>query len=157
MNPNESNNLESAVTALLRRMPDRRAPAGLEARVLAEISRRAALPWWRKSFAHWPAPARLFFVAGSATVGAAAVAGLVALAGTSGAHQVSGAVSNSFAWLFLARDVLGSFDANVRQLLAAIPPLWLYGSVAAVACGYATLAAIGAATYRAVSFARQTS
>lgn len=157
MNPNESEKLEAAVTALLRKMPERRAPAGLEARVLAEISRRAALPWWRKSFAHWPSAARLCFVAASAAVGVVAVAGLVALSGTPGAVQASGTLSRSFAWLFLARDLVGSFDANVRQLISAVPSLWLYGTAAAVALAYATLAAIGAATYRAVSFARQSS
>ena len=157
MNPNESQKLETAVHTLLRRMPDRRAPSGLEGRVLAEIARRAALPWWRKSFAHWPASMRLVFVAGSALAGFAAVTGLVALGSSPGAHQLDNAVSNSFAWLILARDVVSSFDGRVRQLISAVPPLWLYGGVAAVAVGYATLAAIGAATYRAVSYARQTS
>ena len=58
---------------MLRNLPDRKAPAGLEARVLAEISRRAALPWWRKSFAHWPVAVRLGFLILSARVAAVAV------------------------------------------------------------------------------------
>ena len=45
--------------------------------------------------------------------------------------------------------MVAKLNANVRMLIAAIPPLWLYGIVATVAASYAALAAIGAATYRA--------
>ena len=157
MNPHEPDKLEAAIHTMLRRVPDRRAPAGLEGRVFAEIARRAALPWWRKSFAHWPSPARMAFVAGSALAAILVVAGVVALGRSQGASQVEGSLSSSFAWLVLARDVVASYDSRVRQFLAAIPPLWLYGVIGTVAVCYGTLAAIGAAAYRAVSFERQTS
>ena len=142
--------------AVLRRLPDRKAPSSLEGRVLAELSRRAALPWWRKSFAHWPSAVRLSFVLCSALAAFLGVSGLVALAGTQGAHQVTGNISNSLAWLILARDVVASFDGKARQILAAVPPLWLYGVAGGIALCYAALAAIGAATYRAITFSRQT-
>jgi len=56
-----SDSLEREVSRALREVPLRRAPPSLESRVLAEIGRRAALPWWRRSFARWPRPARAGF------------------------------------------------------------------------------------------------
>ena len=55
--------LEQRVERALRRLPLRTAPATLEARVHRELERLAARPWWRRSFAHWPAVARLGFLA----------------------------------------------------------------------------------------------
>jgi hypothetical protein len=42
-------------------------------------------------------------------------------------------------------------------VVALIPPLWLYGAVGAIVIGYASLAAIGAATYRIVNLGRRNS
>src|SRR5690606_21014771 len=39
------------------------APATLIPRVLQAIADRELLPWWRKSYASWPWPARLVFLA----------------------------------------------------------------------------------------------
>ena len=52
----------------LRDLPLRRAPSTLEARVLSELRRRASLPWWRRSFSHWPALARACFGLGIAVL-----------------------------------------------------------------------------------------
>ncbi len=156
MNTNESDKLEAAIHRVLRSLPDRKAPAGLEGRVLAELSRRAALPWWRKSFAYWPSAVRIVFFAGSAIAAGLAVSGLVYVMQSRGAHELAGGVSNSIAWLVFARDMMATFNDRVRALISAIPPFWLYGIIATVAASYAALAAIGAATYRALAFARQT-
>jgi len=156
MNTNESDKLETAIHRVLRGLPDRKAPASLEGRVLAELSRRAALPWWRKSFAHWPSAVRISFFAGSAIAAAVVVTGLIYAGQSRGAHELAGGFSNSIAWLVFARDMAAKLSANVRMLIAAIPPLWFYGIIATVAVSYAALAAIGAATYRALSFARHT-
>jgi hypothetical protein len=54
----------------------------LEARVYCEIERRAALPWWRLSFAHWPLFARAaFLVMSGVLIGAAFVGGASAIDG----------------------------------------------------------------------------
>ena len=156
MNTNESEKLEAAIHRVLRSLPDRKAPAGLEGRVLAELSRRAALPWWKKSFAYWPSAVRAGFFAGSAIAAGLVVTGLIYAGQSRGAHALAGSVSNSIAWLVFARDMVATVNDKVRMLIAAIPPLWLYGVVGTIAVCYAALAAIGAATYRALSFARQT-
>jgi len=157
MNPHDSERLEAAIQGVLRGLPDRKAPSGFEARVLAELARRAALPWWRRSFSHWPSAVRAGFYLGSALAAYLLVRGLFAFGSSQSAHQLAGGLSTSFAWLVLARDVLASLDRTARLLLSAINPLWLYGAAALIAACYAALGAIGAAAYRTVSLARQNS
>jgi hypothetical protein len=154
MNPQDQDRLESSIHRVLRSVPDRRAPAGLQARVLAEIARRQALPWWRKSFAHWPAAIRALFFAGSAVAAAAVASGLLYVTRGPGAG-VAGA-AESFAWVGAVWDYVASADSSIRHVYAAIPRLWLYGAVALVGSLYALLGAISATAYRAISFARQT-
>jgi hypothetical protein len=155
MNPNEQDKLEASVHQLLRRLPDRKAPTGLERRVLAEIARRAALPWWKKSFAYWPAPARLGFFVGSAAAAGLVVSVLFVVSGSAGAHELAGGISNSFGWLSIAREILASAESRVQQLTAQVPSLWLYAIGGTVVACYAALGAIGAAAYRTFSVARQ--
>jgi hypothetical protein len=154
-NPNDPARLEAAIHGLLRSLPDRKAPSGLEARVLAEIGRREALPWWHRSYAHWPVAVRGGFFVGSAVCAALLVAVLISLGRSTGARELAGGVSQPFAWFGMARDMVTSFDASIRRLIAAIPPFWLYGVVGSVAIAYAALAAIGAAAYRALAYGRQ--
>jgi hypothetical protein len=157
MNSQDPEKLEASIHRVLRSIPDRRAPAALEARVLVELSRRASLPWWRKSFAFWPSPVRAAFFAGSAVAAALVVSGFIAFGRSSGALELAGGVEARFSWLILAREFVATASDKVRMIIAAIPPLWLYGAIGTIAACYATLGAIGAVTYRALSPARQTS
>jgi hypothetical protein len=155
MNPQDQDKLEAAIHRVLRRLPDRKAPRSLEARVLAELGRRASLPWWRKSFAHWPSAVRGGFFVGSVLAAALVVAGLFILGRSPGANQLTSGISTSFAWLVVARDVVSASLYRVKAVIAEVPPLWLYGGGAALALCYAGAAAAGAAAYRALSFGRQ--
>src|SRR4051812_24357140 len=47
--------LEALVHHELRALPLRKAPATLESRVLAAIEHQAAVAWYHKSWAYWPA------------------------------------------------------------------------------------------------------
>jgi hypothetical protein len=127
----------------------------MELRILAELNRRAALPWWRKSFAHWPAAFRAVFFVGSAVAAALLISALIALGRSVGGQDLAGNVAQPFAWLGSARAIVDSINTNLRHLIAMIPPLWLYGGLGAIAFCYAALAAISAAAYRALSFGRQ--
>jgi hypothetical protein len=155
MNIQDPDKLESAIHRVLRSVPDRKAPAGMEARILAELSRRAALPWWRKSYAYWPVAIRAAFFVGSAVAAALLVTGLITLGRSAGAHDLAGGVAQPFAWLGTARDVMSSMNTSIRGFIASIPPVWLYGVVGTIVFCYAALAAISAAAYRALSFGRQ--
>jgi hypothetical protein len=158
MNPNNSNNpdrLEASIHRVLRGLPDRKAPAGLEARVLAEIATRASLPWWRRSFAHWPASVRAGFFVVSGLAAALVVSGVILAGRSSGAHEIAGGFSASYGWLIIARDVVAAGTAKVRMLLAGFPPMLLYSAAGVIALCYVGVAAAGAATYKALTLGRQ--
>ena len=131
----------------LRGLPARRAPRTLEQRVLAELERRAALPWWRRSYLHWPFAMRAVFFGLSAAAAAGAVVGSILL--LQGADGPAEAASRLPALEF-AKALIGS----VSTIYHAIPPVWLYGGLAAIAAAYATLVGVGAAAYRLVAARR---
>ena len=141
-----TDSLELLLERTLRELPMRRAPLTLESRVLGELQRRAALPWWRRSFAHWPLPARaVFIVICGALIRLAFLGGAAAVAGVRSLHE-SGALSLSW-----AREigVLMASGGNLATLLArTLPATWLYEGIAACAVLYAVLFGLGAAMYR---------
>jgi hypothetical protein len=139
MTTNESHEaLERRLDRTLRELPLRRAPLTLEARVIRELDRRAALPWWRRSFAHWPLLARVAFLV---TCGA-----LIRLALLGGVTAVTGV--SSLSWV---REVAGltASAANLVTVLARIDmPTWFYEGAAVCALLYAVLFGLCAAVYR---------
>lgn len=148
MNPQDEQKLEALIHRTLLDLPRRRAPGTLESRVMAELERRAALPWWHKSYAHWPVAVRMAFLTGSATIAAAFVAALYTmLHGVSPAQLAAGA-ADRFAWVAVARGLAGAGVSTVGAMWRAIPPLWLYGGLAFIAACYVTLIGVGTAAYR---------
>ncbi len=151
---NSSDKLERSIHRTLRALPARRAPASLEQRVLAEIARRAAQPWWSKSFLHWPMGARLGFVVICAGIVKLLLMGSVWAAGGFDAGEFRAAFAQPFAWLEAGRALLQAFTGFLDIIHRNIPPLWLYGGLAVVATAYATLLGLGAAAYRALTVQR---
>jgi len=138
--------LERALTQALTGLPLRRAPSTLELRVVNELERRAALPWWRVSFAHWPAAPRVAFVAVCvALVAATILGGVFAFVGDRSFNEVAALVL-SWAHPFLA--VVSSAGGVASLLVSIIPPLWLYGGMALGIMLYVVLFGLGAAAYR---------
>jgi hypothetical protein len=143
--PNDHEKLERLIQQTLRGLPARRAPLTLEHRVFAELGRRAALPWWHKSYAFWPEPVRAVFFVLSAAVAAFAVAALFAL--TRGGVGTE-AASEAVAQLAGTRGILGVVVDKTMMIFYAIPTLWLYSGIALVVSCYVTLIGIGAVAYR---------
>jgi hypothetical protein len=130
--------LERLVDRALRELPLRRAPLTLESRVIGELARRAALPWWRRSFAYWPLLARAVFLV---ICGA-----LLRLAFLGGATAVAGV--RSLSWTRELGAIAAS-AANLAALVAhTVPPTWAYEGIAVCAALYAVLFGLGAAVYR---------
>lgn len=142
--PNDD--LERRLDRTLRALPLRRAPAALESRVLAELERRAALPWWRRRFDLWPLHARALFVA--------------LCGGLAGAIFLGGAVAVdrilALPWTHPALRIMDSTAHLVvlaaRYSLAAhyALPAWVYGAIAICAVLYGILFGLGAVVYRSV-------
>jgi len=138
--------LERLFDRTLRELPLRRAPPAFESRVLGELERRAALPWWRRDFAHWPLLARMaFLVICGGLVALAVLGGTGAVAGVRSLHW-SGALSLSSAHQALA--LAASLGNLAEWLWHIVPPIWLYEGIAVGAVLYAVLFGLGAAVYR---------
>lgn len=140
--------LEHAIHRVLRELPERRAPRTLEQRVAAELARRAALPWWKKSFAHWPWAARVLFLLSSAAVVKLLLsATLWAMAGFEVA-QLREAFATPLALLDAIQTAGGAIVGACEIVLRSIPALWLYTALVVIAALYATLFGLGAAAYK---------
>jgi hypothetical protein len=143
MDPNEQHEqqLERLIDKALRDQPSQRAPAGFEARVMAEIARRAQAPWWQSNFARWPVAARVLFLVASvgfARIGLEATRLIIAPL-DSGAR--SSALFADVAWI-------PSLFAALGAAFRGLPSLWLYGALTAMALLYLTLFGVSAAAYR---------
>jgi hypothetical protein len=138
--------LERTLTQALEGLPLRRAPSTLELRVVDELKRRAALPWWRVSFTHWPAAPRVAFVAVCiALVAATILGGVFAFAGDRSFDQAAALV---LSWVQPFLAVMSSAGGVATLLVRVIPPLWLYGGLALGIVLYVALFGLGAAAYR---------
>jgi hypothetical protein len=138
-NPNEprERQLERYIDKALRDQPLRRAPVDLESKVMAEIARRAAAPWWQGSFSGWPVAARLLFIVASA--------GFIALVLKASAMIIDpikpGALLADVAWI-------PSLLMTIGTVFRDLPSLWVYGGVAILGVLYLTLFGVSAAAYR---------
>ncbi len=150
MKPHDEQKLERLIHQTLREAGPRRAPRTLEERVMTEIARRAALPWWKQNFAHWPVGVRVAFLAVSGVMIAAAMW----LTGSVDAAPVRAAVTSQLAWLDTAAVVGRALRDFVVLTIDGLPALWLWGGLAIVASLYAMLFGLGAAAYRTLYAAR---
>jgi hypothetical protein len=140
----EEDRLERLLADTMRGLPARPAPHSLESRVLEELARRASQPWWRRSFGHWPAFARVGWVTACGVL-----TGITLLGGpwttAVGSLQGTGAMS---AWIRHAAVIAGTVANLFASLVNAIPASWLWPGLAVAALLYAFLFGLGAAAYR---------
>jgi hypothetical protein len=144
--------IERLLDDAVRGLPLRRAPAALQAAVLDELQRRAALPWWRCSFAYWPAPARSAFV-----VFCAALIGMTFLGGAwaiASLRAMTDSVAAALAWTKPVLALTASAGGVMSLLAHSIPPLWMYGIFGMGVVLYLLLFGLGAAAYRTLYLAR---
>lgn len=138
-NPNErrEQQLERFIGQALRDQPLRRAPADLESKVMAEIARRAAAPWWQGSFAGWPVAARLLFIIASAGL----ITFVLKASSTIIAPIKPAAMFADVAWI-------PSLLMTIGTVFRDLPSFWVYGGAAILAALYLTLFGVSAAAYR---------
>jgi hypothetical protein len=157
MNSPDPKTVERFVEHALRALPDRAAPGALEARVLAEIDRRAAQPWWAKSFVQWPAVVRAGFLVVSVVAAAVLAVGAIAFGTEFGAWSVAGQIAGRLPGVEAVREFAVALGSAAVAVGRSIPPFWLYLAVAALGGAYALLIALGAATYRTLASPRPAS
>ena len=140
--------LEARLHAALRAAPAPLAPRTLEARVLGEIARRAALPWWRQSFTHWPAPMRGAFLLSSVALLALGVLGTARALGMVGAGEIDTFILPGLEWVQALRVAGVTLGGLIQSWLPPLSTTWLYAGLAVIAGMYATLIGLGATAYR---------
>jgi hypothetical protein len=141
-NPNEQHQqLERFIDKALRDQPLRRAPVDLESKVLAEIARRAAAPWWQGSFSGWPVAARLLFIIASAGFITLVLKASALIIDPLNPGGRSAALLADVAWI-------PSLFATIGTVFRDLPSLWVYGAAAIVGALYLTLFGVSAAAYR---------
>ena len=140
---NREQRLADAVDAVLRVQPLRGAPASLETKVLTEMARRAAQPWWARGYVAWPTAARVGFLL--ASVGFAKAALVVAMYLLEGLEAVPKVVD-------LAPEVafLRSLASMGTAIAHSVPSLWWYAAVVVIVSAYVLLFLLGATGYRAL-------
>lgn len=128
MKPPPPDALEAWVDRALRELPDQPAPAALNSRVVAELARRAALPWWRRSLSSWPFAARLTLIG--------ILIGLGLL--TSPVLEVVAVATRQLDLLQVLANALRHAGSALWQ---QVPAAWL--SVLAMALGLGAFASLG--------------
>ena len=145
-NSGSEQKLEEVLNQALRGVPLRKAPFSLEARVIDALARRAAMPWWRASFANWPVAARVGFVLTCAVLIAATILG--GISAYLGDRPLSEASAMVLGWANPLLAIISSAGGLAAVLFRVIPPLWLYGALGLGVFLYVTLFGLGAAAYR---------
>jgi hypothetical protein len=144
MNPDDFDSLEKSLQAALRGQPMLRAPAALEQRVRAELAARAERPWWRRSFACWPVPARAVFVTLAVGAGCISIAGtLVVMNGP--VAGLAAALAQAFS---TARMTAGALVASGAAVMEAISPTWWFLAGTVLVAAGAGVLGVGATAYR---------
>jgi hypothetical protein len=138
--------MEARLGQALRTLPERRAPATLESRVLDALARRAPLPWWRRSFGEWPAAARVAFGVTSAVLVVLTVLAAAAANANLGALDASRALSTPVlhdASVFFV--ITRTLSVSLTSILSSS---WVLGCLVASAALYAALFGLAIAGYR---------
>ncbi len=146
----DADRLEQQVHAALRRQPPLHAPSTLESRVLRELARREARPWWRMGFGRWPPVARLVFVPLSAGFIKLAFLSVGALGSVvDAAQQTSALGSVESRWQSLS-GLLQTARTVGELVMQNVPQIWIYGLVGFGLLLYVSLFGIGAAAFRSL-------
>jgi len=140
--------LEQKIHAVLRQQPARRAPMSLEARVLGEISRRQALPWWHKSFTYWPGGVRVAFMVVATGLLGAAVLGSMQLAGIISLHAITALLQPVTDALVTLKSAGSAIGSALRAIVPGFSQTWLYAALGVMGAAYAMMFGIGATAYR---------
>lgn len=132
----------------LRRLPLPKAPPTLAPRVLAAIAARAHLPWWKKSWTHWPFGLRALFLGFLV----AATAGLL-YAGSQFAPGESLAaaaerVGDYFSLLTPVWQLLSALGIAFASMLRSGGQVLLWSVIATATVMYLTCVGLGTVFYR---------
>jgi hypothetical protein len=137
--------LERLIHGVLREQPLLRAPASLEARVLAAIEREAS-PWWRSGFVQWPLGARAAMFAVLLLVSKLTLDAVMWL--FSHPTPVSQTLESTISRARSTASVFSSVLQVGQSVLNVIPGHWITLALVFAAGMYFMLFVLGATAYR---------
>jgi hypothetical protein len=137
--------LEHLIHGVLREQPPLRAPASLEARVLAAIESEAP-PWWRSGFAQWPLGARAAMFAVLLLISKLTLDAVMWL--FSNPTPVSHTVESTISRARSTASVFSSVLQVGQSVLNVIPGHWITLALVFAAGMYFMLFVLGATAYR---------
>ncbi|HVY81618.1 MAG TPA: hypothetical protein VG994_11590 [Steroidobacteraceae bacterium] len=140
--------IERLVDSVLRRQPPRSAPPTLQARVLAEIERRAALPWWHHSFLHWPLVVRIAFILALLGVVKLALSGVMMALARLQSQPLVETLARPLSWAHASAGVFSKIASLAAVVFQAFPPIWLYMGAGVALTLYLALVILGTTAYR---------
>jgi hypothetical protein len=139
--------LERLIHGVLREQPTRRAPASLEARVLARIQQQHAVASRSMGFSRWPIAARIALLVALAIVAKFTLDAVVWVFSTP-APVVTHTVESSVTWAKSTASLFSSLLTLGQSLFNVIPGTWIALALAVAAGMYITLFVLGATAYR---------
>jgi hypothetical protein len=107
------------------------------------------VPWWRKSFLHWPFAVRMVFVLISLGVVKLALSGVMLLI-TGVQSPVVDTIAKPLSWAESSADLFAKTISFIAVILNAIPSHWLYAGLALAGTLYLAVVVLGATAYRAL-------
>lgn len=122
-----------------RRLPLHKAPASLQADVLRELARRAARPWWQRTFLQWPLAARGAFLLATLLL----IRPVLDLGG-----WIAAALATPLRDAREGMWLLSALGRLAHSLIEVVPADLLYGMAGFIALLYGLLMALGAIAYR---------
>jgi hypothetical protein len=146
----DTDNIERIIDSVLRVQPPRSAPPSLQARVFAEIERRAALPWWHHSFLHWPLFVRVAFILALLGIVKLVLTGAMMLIASVSSQPVVETIAKPLSWAETGASLFSKTVSLASIVFDAIPTTWLYAGAGVALTLYFALVVLGATAYRAL-------
>jgi len=140
--------LAERIDCELKALPELQAPPALTGRILAAVTRRAALPWYRRSWQAWPAPVQTASVTVLLALGGGLCWGVFALARALAAAPAIQNLAASAAGLRVIWRTLGVLGDAAILCCRHVGPVALAGVLAALFLVYAACIGLGTLSLR---------
>lgn len=151
MRPHPDDELEHWIDRELRGLPDRPAPETLMPRVLQAIAARQSLPWWRKSYVHWPPFARWFFLVASSGLAAFLAYGLWGMLNGATPEVLGAELRSIGAGWNVFRSLVETLGSAARILVKSAGAWWMWGAATVAGVSYLTTVSLGTVCWRLVT------
>ena len=153
MNSNRDQQLESLISQELQALPELTAPAAVADRVMASISQRRPVSWYRRSWATWPVALRV----ASFAVMVALFGGLCAAGwGFSHSEAYSQALHRGGHWFSgfgMFGNVLSTLADSAVLVVKHLGTVFIVACLVAAGLGYALFLSLGTVYFR-MAFAK---